>query len=257
MMSRELLKLIAMAAMLMDHLGMMGLAGAHYALLRAIGRLAFPLFAFQVAVGWGRTRSKKRYLCTMAVFALVSEIPYNLIYHAAFFPQSQSVMVTFCIALVALLFMERFPVFVPAKGGKKPPAVLHSGHLAICGLLALVAYGLGEFCAVEYGGVGVLLVVVAYGILSLPKNVHTYYKIGLLGLAIVICAMVTGGVTVTAQGLEWSRQMFAALAILPIGAYLLTGEKKTLYGKAGRVFQYFGYGFYPLHILALLLIVNC
>ena len=44
------LKLLAMAAMLADHIGYLFFPQALW--MRCVGRLAFPIFAFQVAEGW-------------------------------------------------------------------------------------------------------------------------------------------------------------------------------------------------------------
>lgn len=47
-------------------------------LLPAVGRIAFPIFAFGIAQGCRVTRSPKRYLLRLALFAVISEVPYNL-----------------------------------------------------------------------------------------------------------------------------------------------------------------------------------
>lgn len=70
------LKLIAAALMLIDHVGAILLPET--VILRCIGRLAFPIFAFFIAEGYAHTRSFGRYLLRMAIWAAVSEIPFNL-----------------------------------------------------------------------------------------------------------------------------------------------------------------------------------
>ena len=47
-------------------------------LLSTVGRIAFPIFAFGIAQGCRVTRSPKRYLLRLALFAVISEVPYNL-----------------------------------------------------------------------------------------------------------------------------------------------------------------------------------
>lgn len=73
---RDVLKLIAIATMAMDHAG--DILYPDWLALRLIGRLAFPLFAYLVALGVESTRSPKKYLATLFIFALISQVPYFL-----------------------------------------------------------------------------------------------------------------------------------------------------------------------------------
>ena len=69
------LKLIALAAMVIDHAGALLLPQAYP--LRWIGRIAFPLYAFLAAESCRYTRSRERYLLRLGLFALVSEVPFD------------------------------------------------------------------------------------------------------------------------------------------------------------------------------------
>ena len=102
------LKLLAMALMLCDHLWATVLPGVMW--LTAVGRVAFPIFAFQVAEGFQRTHDRKKYIRRMLVFALISEIPFDLMTSGVwFYPFHQNVMMTFLIGLLMLSWMERVP----------------------------------------------------------------------------------------------------------------------------------------------------
>lgn len=69
------LKWIALLAMVIDHIGVVFPSPEF---LRAAGRLAFPIYAFLIAEGCRRTRSRKRYLLGLGAFALISEVPFDL-----------------------------------------------------------------------------------------------------------------------------------------------------------------------------------
>ena len=81
-MSQFCLKIIALIAMTIDHVGLVfGMEGWNLlpldsSVLRAIGRIAFPLFAFCLAQGWHKTHDRKQYFQNLAFGALTSQIPF-------------------------------------------------------------------------------------------------------------------------------------------------------------------------------------
>ncbi|MBM4401203.1 MAG: hypothetical protein FJ045_04550, partial [Crenarchaeota archaeon] len=73
---REILKVTAIVTMTMDHIGDILYPGTLF--LHIIGRLAFPLFAYLIALGIESTKKPKKYMMTLLSFALISQIPYFL-----------------------------------------------------------------------------------------------------------------------------------------------------------------------------------
>ena len=84
------LKVIALTAMVMDHIGAIfsmqlydmqigGFSAAQWC--RIIGRLAFPIFVYLIAEGCRHTKSMERYLLRLGAFALISEIPFDMAFH--------------------------------------------------------------------------------------------------------------------------------------------------------------------------------
>ena len=175
------LKLLAMALMLCDHLWATVLPGVMW--LTAVGRIAFPIFAFQVAEGFQRTHDRKKYLLRMLVFALISEIPFNYLYYSSpVFPFHQNVMFTFFIALLLMLGLEK----VRSKG---------TGMYILAALISLpVGYFLGTV-----GWLGEVA-----------------------GLAFLNCKLL-GGMTIPltlgSWTLEFPEQGLALLALIPIWLY--------------------------------------
>lgn len=86
-MSTFCLKAIALLAMTVDHLGLVfGAEGwkmipfpSFY--LRAVGRSAFPLFAYCLSRGWFRTHSRRHYFRNILWGAVVSQIPFSMAFY--------------------------------------------------------------------------------------------------------------------------------------------------------------------------------
>ena len=72
------LKYIAMATMLVDHMGYVLFPWILW--LRCVGRIAFPIFAFQIAEGCIRTHDRRRYALRLLLFAVLTEVPFCLLY---------------------------------------------------------------------------------------------------------------------------------------------------------------------------------
>lgn len=70
------LKCIALLTMLIDHVG--AILYPDIMILRIIGRISFPIYAFLVAEGFFHTKNVKKYMQRLLVFAIVSEIPFDL-----------------------------------------------------------------------------------------------------------------------------------------------------------------------------------
>ncbi len=157
------LKIIAYVTMLIDHIGAVivenvmdnpsiyGISLSSDTLfyinmaLRLIGRLAFPIFAFSIYEGFNKTRDIKKYMLRLFIFAVISEIPFDLAASGKFFDWSyQNVIWTFLFALMGLYIYEKYyQVFIKI--------------FAIGATLAL-----GELFHTDYGAYGVAIIYVFY-----------------------------------------------------------------------------------------------
>ena len=141
------LKIIAMVCMLIDHTWGILMTGNLW--MTCVGRIAFPIFAFQVAEGYAHTKNFKKYLLRLFLFALVSEIPYNFMTGGWWInPFGQNVMFTFCLALLLMRLIDR-------------AATKHWAlRLMIAVAVLALGYLLGTITFVDYHGAGVLMVLV-------------------------------------------------------------------------------------------------
>ena len=241
--SGSTLKLIACITMLIDHIGAVivwrmilqraeaqGLVGmiigdelySFYRILRDIGRIAFPIYCFLLVEGFQRTANKTKYALRLGLFALLSEIPFDLALSSHIFDaENQNVFFTLVIGLLSMIVAEKWnDVFgkAQAEGGKKPSVI-------ISGLVELVVFGAGallaEVLCTDYGAKGVLCVAVLY-----------LFRRNKLSQTI-------------AGALSFVWETTAPLAFIPIWFYD---------GRRGLKLKYVFYLFYPLHLLILYLI---
>ena len=238
--SGSTLKLVAIGTMLVDHTaavlllpmlqaGLASLAtqeeamawvASHaalywgYPIMRYIGRIAFPIFCFLLVEGFTHTHNVWRYAGRLALFALASEIPFDLAFQNTVLEFTyQNVFFTLLCALVGLIGIDAC--------FKKKEWLLAVRLLlcALCGAGAAAAAGLLQ---TDYGFMGVVTVLVFYVLRRWP------WASGTVGCA-TLCAMNVSELT-------------SVFAIPFIGLYS---------GKRGLRLKYVFYAFYPCHLLLL------
>ena len=210
------LKLVAMVSMVIDHVGDLFFPGAAW--MRMVGRLAMPIFAFCVAEGFAHTRDKKKYLLRMGVFALLGEIPFDLAFEGKLGFGHQNIMLTFFLAILALLLYDR------SRGGadaERPSA----GRTALGVLAVFAAAALSLLLRADYTAFGVIAVFLFYAL----RRKHPLLRSG-AGVAFLALTRTMGYYCTT------------GLSFIPLALYN---------GRRGRGLKWLFYAFYPGHLLLL------
>ena len=148
--SAAALHILAMALMLMDHLWATLLPAQEW--LTCAGRVAFPIFAFMAVEGYFHTHDLKKYTLRLLLFALLSEIPFDLMYGGTwFYPVHQNVIWTLLLGILGVHLMETVR--------KKQKTWL---YLQVSALVVAAGAVLGTLGMVDYYGAGVLTVFIFY-----------------------------------------------------------------------------------------------
>lgn len=208
------LKCIAVLSMLVDHIG--AIYFPDIATFRAIGRLAFPIFAWLIGIGAVHSKNPLAYARRLLIFACISEIPFFLAFYdgsVAPIDMLHNIFFTLFLGLLSILVLR-----TKTLGGPR---------YAIALIPAYVAMALHT----DYGAYGVLLIVFLYLTQSLrPLPVRLLWQV--MGMSAL---------------LFWHIQDFnsqwLALAALPLLA-LYNGQQGPRYTR-------FFYWFYPVHLLIL------
>lgn len=234
------LKYIAMLSMVMDHIGAVilervvyyrgnldgvaGVMGSEWGdvlygmsrVCRIAGRISFPIYAFLLVEGFLHTRDWRRYWLRLAVFALISEIPFRLAVLNAWTGGRLNVFVELAAGLLVLRLLKEW------------------GRLSESSRTAAYAVSVGAGCVLvyllkaDYDIEGILLISACYLLReSRPAQALT---VGVLSFL---------------ESMEWGYGA-GALAALPLFLYN---------GRKGRTrWRYGFYLFYPVHLLLLFLI---
>ena len=98
------LKVIAILSMTIDHIAYYyGVNNPYvYELMRTVGRIAFPTFAFLLAEGYVHTRNRQRYMLSLFTFAILSEIPWLLLNH----DNSHNVLFTLLAGVIGMYIID-------------------------------------------------------------------------------------------------------------------------------------------------------
>lgn len=234
-----ILKIIAIITMFCDHLG-----SAMYGTITPfnyIGRIAFPIFAFQISEGFLHTKNLEKYFIRLMAFALISQIPYILFLSIYSNDVRLNIFFTLTLGLITIWLHDYVHKNISSKLDIKVKDHFFRTLLKfIVELLPVIAICIiGHFAKVDYGCGGVLLVFMFY-----------YFKENRLAMNISFVTMyiIYYGIYMIKTGFNFVYLWLFAFNVLPILFINLYN------GKQGKKLKYFLYIFYPAHLLILYLL---
>lgn len=235
-MTSFLLKMIGIFTMFCDHTG--DAIIGHYSFLNLIGRIAFPLFAFQLTQSYVHTKNLKKFMFRLLLFALISQVPFTL-FLTTFTNDIYYIINVFSLPIRLYYLNIGFTMLLSvlaifALDNIKSKVL----SLIICFLMVILAQVLN----VDYGAFGVLLILIFYIFrerkllmnISSITLIFSYYFIRFLEVP-----------NISSIAYYFPLALFTCFALIFINFYNR---------KQGPKVKYLFYAFYPAHLLLLYLI---
>lgn len=220
--SGNALKLIAAVSMVIDHIGVLLLP--NLPVLRIIGRLAFPIFAYMISEGCRYTKNRKRYFLTIFLSAVICQVVY-------FFAEGSTymcILVTFSLSVLMIYVLQKFKkaLAMPHAAGRK----IISGLILVLSVAAV--YRLNQLLRIDYGFWGCMVPVFASIFQQCGKLDRIPVHTTMLGIGLILLA--ASMITI---------QYYSLLALPLLLCYS---------GRRGKYsMKYFFYIFYPVHLAVL------
>lgn len=230
-MSAFVLKIIAMLTMTCDHLSY--LIFGKFSFLNYIGRIAFPIFSYQITEGYIYTSNLKKYFFRLLVFAIISQIPFMLFISSYSNGLQLNVFFTLLIGLLSITIFDKL------SNLKTDKIILHRLYkltgIFICAILSIIA----QLTKCDYGYFGVLIIFSFYLFRNHKLIMNTSY---------VLLVIIYYGKNLLLGTMFKTYLIIVLFTIFPLLFINLYNHKK------GRDTKYFLYIFYPLHLLIIYLL---
>ena len=157
--SADILKWIAVITMFIDHVGAAVLeyipqielpaVNTAYYIMRYIGRLAFPIYCFLLVEGYHHTRNQMRYLRDLLIFAVISEIPFEICFMSEVGNGFHNVYWTLSIGMAVMMALD----YAKTK---------YTNATWMNLLIMVVGAYAAETLGCDYGAIGVLLIFILF-----------------------------------------------------------------------------------------------
>lgn len=203
--------------MIIDHYGAIFQGDTMF--FRMIGRLAFPIYCFLLVEGYFHTSDVKKYAKRLFIFALISEVPFDLAFYNKLGFVHQNIFFTLFIGLAAIYILDN-------REGKynfnKNTVVL------IKTAVILISCVLATLLSVDYSAIGIIYILVFY----FTRNYDKFKRF----ITIVPIMLIV----------NFSASIFQQFSLLALPLlYSYNGEL----GPKNKILQISFYVAYPLHLM--------
>lgn len=186
-----------------------------YHTMRGVGRLAFPIYCFLLVEGFKYTKNRTKYCLRLLIFAIISEIPFDLAFKGVWwYPSYQNVFFTLLLGFIGMWSMD--VIMKKLSNEDLWPYI----KICLCIVIVALLMGVGYFLKTDYNMYGVMTIMIMYMLR------HSVVSESIMG-GLVLCFM---------SGSEWP-------VIFAVPLMLLYN------GKKGNGPKYLFYLAYPLHII--------
>ena len=232
--NRDVIKLVAMLAMLLNHIAaieLFPLPPALHEVMEDIGYFTAPVMCFFLVEGFHYTGSRKQYGIRLMLFAVISQIPYGLVAQ----DDSFNMIYTLLCSYLTLIVMEQFPNT--------------TGRTVLCALLVMATMNS------DWALIAPMLTILLYR--SAGDREKMAWGFGITYIAFSLCNMIDYAEKMNCN--ITTAVMHGALSGLGILAAAFTvlvfyNGKRIEHGKEAS--KWFFYIFYPTHLLILYLLKN-
>lgn len=251
----NMLKIIAIIAMIIDHIGyyfQSFMPHTLYTALRIIGRISMPIFTYCIVQGFFHTHNFKKYLQRISILAVITQLAVSIIgilnvymvpdYNITIYKHG-NILFSFTLGLI-LLYLIHNKIVIKKWDFNKNMLV------KIFYIILLIAIYI--FIPIDYDFEVVLLMVMLYFIEKLKISTYLNRQTNSFSVKKIVAA------TISEQKIKLVYNILITLAFLLIIAYmkgnvymllaipflwLYNGEKKDTKYLSSNIFYYF----YPVH----------
>ena len=239
------LHILAISFKILDHLWNVFFVNQNQIWMNLLGRLAFPIFAFMLVEGFYKTKNRSKYLKRIFIFAVISEISFNLLVSTSvfgspsiFFPFN-NVLWTFGIALYMLVLLEKIK-----NKDNLPVTVKILGKI----IISILAMFITRLIVSDYLEYGIMMVLVFYFFRNRKWWNFVVQIILLAWINIFLIPRYDFSFNLFGNKIYAPVQSFAIFSLVFI--WLYNGKQ----GIHNKITKYMFYSFYPLHLLLIVMI---